>query len=303
MINNPLGMAYSKNPNLPKVRAKAVMMVRSGLGVRQVARYFGFNPATISKWNKRVPLNERCLVIPTRSSRPRSHPKKLDSKIVKRIIDLRIETKGRCSEVIHQHLLNEGIKVSLNSVKRTLRRNYLIKPRSPWKKYHLSGERPNALKPGDLVQVDTIHLMKDEEKRIYIYTMLDVYSRWAYAWASKKISSGNTVKFVKQAKEETKFDFACLQSDHGPEFSKYFKTMIKTKHRHSRVRKPNDNAHLERFNRTIQNEFLKYLPKNVRIINQQLPKYLNYYNNQRLHLGLGLKTPAQILTKCCQGIG
>jgi len=303
MTNNPLGMPYSKNPNLPKVRAQAVMMLRSGASVRQVARYFGFNPATISKWNKRVPLNERCTIIPTRSSRPKNHPHKLDLRTVQRIIDLRIETKGRCSEVIHQYLLNEGIKISLNSVKRTLRRNYLIKPRSPWKKYHLSGKRPDALKPGDLVEVDTIHLMADEKKRIYIYTLLDVYSRWAYAWASKKISSGSTVKFVKQAKRKTKFNFTCLQSDHGPEFSKYFTTMIKTTHRHSRVRKPNDNAHLERFNRTIQNEFLKYLPKDVNEINKQLPKYLKYYNNQRLHLGLGLKTPTQILTKCCQGIG
>lgn len=296
-------MAYSKNPNLPKVRAKAVAMVRGGQSIRFVARYFGFNPSAICRWNKRVPLNTSCREISTRSSRPRSHPKKLNSKVVKRIIDLRIETKGRCSEVIHQHLLNEGVNVSLNSVKRTLRRSGLIRPRSPWKKYHLSGERPNALKPGDLVQVDTIHLMKDEKRRIYIYTMLDVYSRWAYAWASRKISSGNTVKFVKHAEEKTRFDFTCLQSDHGPEFSKYFTSRIKTRHRHSRVRKPNDNAHLERFNRTIQNEFLKYLPKDVKVINRQMPKYLNYYNNQRLHLGLGLKTPAQILTKCCQGIG
>jgi transposase InsO family protein len=242
------------------------------------------------------------MIVPTRSSRPRYHPHELDLKTVQRIIDLRIETKGRCSEVVRQCLLNEGINVSLSSVKRTLRRSYLIKPRSPWKKYHLSTERPNALKPGDLVQVDTIHLMKDKNKRIYIYTLLDVYSRWAYAWASKKLSSGSTVKFVKQAKRKTGFSFTCLQSDHGPEFSKYFTTMVKTTHRHSRVRKPNDNAHLERFNRTIQNEFLRYLPTDVDEINKRLPKYLNYYNNQRLHLGLGLKTPAQILTRCCQAI-
>jgi len=300
MIIKHLGMSYSTNPNLPKVRAKAVEMVRSGKSIRSVARYFGFNPSTVCKWVKRAPQG-RVTSLPTRSSRPKSHPNKLDYQIVKRIIDLRIETKGRCSEVIHQMLLNEGITVSLNSVKRTLRRNYLIKPKSPWKKYHLSGQRPEAVKPGDLVQLDTIHLM-NQEQRIYIYTLLDVYSRWAYAWASSKISSGNTLKFVKRAERKTDFSFNCLQSDHGPKFSNYFSKMVKTKHRHSRVRKPNDNAHLERFNRTIQNEFLKYLPTDVKTINKHLPKYLKYYNEQRLHLGIGLKTPAQILTKCCQGI-
>ena len=302
IINHSLGMPYTKNPHLPKVRAQAVELVRSGKSIRSVARYYGFNPSTVCKWVRRAPQG-RVTSIPTRSSKPKSHPQKLKYEIVKRIIDLRLETKGRCSEVIHQMLLNEGIGVSLNSVKRTLRRNYLIKPRSPWKKYHLSGERPKAIKPGSLVQVDTIHLMKNEKQRIYIYTLLDVYSRWAYAWASPKISSGRTVRFVEQAKKKTDFDFTCLQSDHGPEFSTYFTKMVKTNHRHSRVRKPNDNAHLERFNRTIQDEFLKYLPTDVKKINRQLPKYLKYYNEQRLHLGLGLKTPAQTLTKCCQGIG
>jgi transposase InsO family protein len=299
--NKHLGMPYTLNPQLPKIRAQAVEMVRSGKSLRQTARYFGFNPATICKWVKRAP-GGRVTVIPTRSSRPKSHPRKLNSQIVRKIIDLRIATKGRCAEVIHRHLLNEGIAVGLNSVKRTLKRNGMIKKRSPWKKYHLSGERPRAIKPGDLVQLDTIHIMKNEKKRIYIYTLLDVYSRWAYAWASKKMSAGNTLQFVKKATGKSEFDFDCLQSDHGPEFSPFFTSRVKARHRHSRVRKPNDNAHLERFNRTLQDEFLRYLPIDVKIINRHLPKYLKYYNEQRLHLGLGLKTPSQLLTNCCQAI-
>jgi len=295
-------MAYSLNPQLPKVRAKAVEMVRHGYSVSETARYFGYTKGAVSKWLKRAPKC-RVSIIPTQSSRPKSHPKKLNSQIIRRIIDLRIATKGRCAEVIHGHLLNEGITVSLNSVKRTLKRNRMIKKRSPWKKYHLSGERPKAAKPGDLVQVDTIHIMKNEKKRIYIYTLLDVYSRWAYAWASMKMSAGNSLQFIERARRKSEFNFDCLQSDHGPEFPLFFTSRVKSRHRHSRVRKPNDNAHLERFNRTLQNEFLRYLPVDVKIINRRLPKYLKYYNEQRLHLGLNLKTPIQILNNRFQAIG
>lgn len=295
-------MSYSLNPQLPKVRAKAVEMVRHGYSVTETARYFGYSKGAVSKWLKRAPIG-RVSIIQTRSSRPKSHPRKISSEITRKIIDLRIATNGRCSEVLHQHLLNEGISISLNSVKRTLKRNGLIKARSPWKKYHFSGERPKAVKPGDLVQLDTIHLMKSEKKRIYIYTLIDVYSRWAYAWASKRMSAGNTLQFVHQATKKSSFNFNHLQSDHGPEFSSFFTCRVKTKHRHSRVRKPNDNAHLERFNRTLQNEFLRYLPTDVKIINKQLPGYLRYYNEQRLHLGLNLKTPIQILNNRFQAIG
>jgi len=289
-------MPYTTNPNLPQVRMKAVLLLRQGWSSRKVARHLGFSQSAIVKWAKRAPDDGR-MGIPTKSSRPKSHPRAIDWKVKRKIIDLRIKTKGRCSEVIHQMLLNEDIKVSLNTVKRTLRRNQLIKPRSPWKKYHLSGERPEAVKPGDLVQVDTIHLWLSKTERIYVYTLIDVYSRWVYAYATRRINGGETFKFVKQAMKKASFDFTCIQSDHGPEFSKYFTHMIKTRHRHIRVRKPNDNAHIERFNRTIQNELLNQLPKDDRAINGHLKGYLRYYNQERLHLGINLQTPWQILAK------
>ena len=87
-----------------------------------------------------------------------------------------------------------------------------------------------------------------------------------------------------------------LQSDHGSEFSTSFSERARIKHRHSRVRRPNDNAHLERFNRTIQEECLDALPKDTRIINRNLPKYLRYYNEKRHHFGLNLQTPLKVIT-------
>ena len=156
-------------------------------------------------------------------------------------------------------------------------------------------ERPEAVNPGDLVQLDTIHLMEDEKSRIYVYTLLDLYSRWSHAWAVKKVNTRKSVEFVRRAKGKFPSDFKCLQSDNGSEFSQHFSERIKIAHRHSRVRRPNDNAHLERFNRTIQEELLDKLPRDVDVINRYLPKYLKYYNTERLHMGIGFKTPAQML--------
>jgi transposase InsO family protein len=235
-------------------------------------------------------------VIETLSSRPCHHPQEISRKIVDRIVSLRKQTNGRCSEVIHALLLREGIKISLSSVKRILKRRGLLKAKSPWKKYHQSGARPEAQKPGSLVEVDTIHLMQTQTQRIYIYTLLDVYSRWAFAEATGKIHTVRSVAFLQHAQRHSPFVFDCIQSDHGPEFSKQFSQKIHVRHRHSRVRKPNDNAHLERFNRTIQSEFLsRFSSLDVEQINEALPMYLEYYNKERLHLGLKLKTPAQVL--------
>ena len=286
-------MPYTLNPNLPRVRMQAAKLItRDKWSTRKVARYLGFNQSTIVRWAKRAPGH--LWLIPTKSSRPKCHPKKLPLDLVRQIIAQRLK-HHRCAEVVHQELVNQGITVSLSSVKRTLDRNYLIKKRSPWKKQHFNQIRPDPVKPGDLVQIDTIHLMKNEKEKIYIYTMLDVNSRWAHALATNRINTHRSLEFVKQAKSVLPFPLKCLQSDNGSEFSQTFTARVKTNHRHSRVRKPNDNAHLERFNRTIQTEFLNKLPQDVNIINQYLPGYLNYYNTERLHLGLNLKTPLQVM--------
>ena len=204
--------------------------------------------------------------------------------------------------MIHQHLLNDGIKVSLNSVRRKLDYAGLIKKRSPWKRLHLSMERPGALKPGDLVMVDTIHLMENERKKIYVYTLIDVYSRWCYAWAVDRINTRKSLQFLKKVQLEAPFKFNCIQSDNGSEFSQHFSERIRILHRHSRVRKPNDNSYLERFNRTLQEECLRDLKTDVKIFNRELPNYLRYYNNERLHMGINFQTP-NYLIKCFQAIG
>jgi transposase len=149
---------------MPRLRAKAVNMVLYGRFVSSVARYFGYSKSAVSKWVKKSPSGGvRC--IPTKSSRQHHHPRELSEDVVKKIIACKMKY-DRCSEVVHQHLLQDGIKVSLNSVRRKIDQAGLMKKRSPWKRLHLSAARPEALKPGDLVMVDTIHVMLTPKKRI-----------------------------------------------------------------------------------------------------------------------------------------
>jgi len=295
-----MDMPYTKNPNLPKVRRQAVNLVKQGWSMRKVARYLGFNPSTISRWVKKAPADGR-MSIPTKSSRPHSHPNQLDEKIIKAIVDLRLKHK-RCAEVVHKELLNQGITTSLSSVKRTIKRKGLIRKRSPWKKYHISIPRPEANFSGALVQIDTIHIHTLEGEKFYVYTLIDVFSRWAYSKVVHKINTHQSLKFVKEAQLVAPFNFKMIQSDHGPEFKTWFSQNIKKleiTHRHSRVRKPNDNGHVERFNRTLKEECLINSRRSIFHYRIAIKQYLYYYNNDRLHLGINLITPI----KCCQAIG
>lgn len=278
---------------MPGIRREAARLVRSGWSARKVGRYLGYHHTAVMEWVRKAKIIGDH-PIPTKSSKPKSHPKELPERIVQKIVAKRLE-HNRYAEAVHKELENDNIKVSLSSVKRTLERRYLIKKRSPWKRYHPHQERPYPLKSGDLVETDTIHRMINKKRRLYVFTLIDVYSRWVYAKAYERISSATGVAFIQEAQRNASFHFEMIQSDHGPEFGKWFVERIKKSHRYTRIGKPNDNSHIERLNRTIQEEFLDKLPNDVKIINCALKDYLRYYNYKRVHGGINYLVPMQVV--------
>lgn len=287
-------MAYTSNINIGKVRLAAIRMVRSGKSTREVGRHFGFAQSTIVKWWKRRDESWHRKELPTRSSRPHNSPRRTPPEIEGMIVGVRKETK-RCAEVVYEVLKARGILASLSTVKRVLSRYGCLKKRSLWKKRRIYPIRPDIAKEGDLIELDTIHFVDKHAKRSYVYTALDVYSRYGYALLSKKANTHKSLQFLKKARVYFPFKIKCLQTDNGPEFGKFFTDNCKTKHRHNHPRSPNENGHLERFNRTLQEE----MPKNnlCIFIEKDIKEYLEHYNTKRLHMGINFKTPAQMLRK------
>jgi transposase len=129
---------------------QAVLRVRRGESIRAVARNLGYSHSTVVRWVARAPEDGR-ETIPTLRSKPKTHPKALSPEIVAAIVAERL-AHGRCAEVVHATLAKRGVAVSLSSVKRTLKRQELIAPKSKWKRYRPPVPRPAADAPGSLVQ-------------------------------------------------------------------------------------------------------------------------------------------------------
>ncbi len=160
---------YNTNPNLPRVRMVAVRLVESGMGIRAVARHLGYTHGAVRRWisrAKEAPTYGK--TIRTRSSRPHSHPRQLDDETVLAILRYREKYK-RCAQVLHYLLERDGYKVSLSSVKRTLKRHNRSRY-SKWKKWHSYPPRPLPGKPGILVQMDAVQCA---DRSLYLYTALD----------------------------------------------------------------------------------------------------------------------------------
>lgn len=284
-------MAYTTNEKVDSVRIAAIRMMQDGKSSRATARHFGYNQSTMVRWYSRRHEAWHKQSLPTRSSRPHNSPRRTSRTIEGLIIAKRKELK-RCTEVVYESLKRDGVQVSVSTVKRVLHRYGLLQKRSPWKKTRRYPIRPDIAQQGDLVEIDTIHLGLSGP---YVYTALDVYSRYGYALLSKKATCAATLTFLKHCKNYFPFKINCLQTDNGPEFGKWFTDHCACRHRHNHVRKPNENGHLERFNRTIQEE----MPRHHLCIALQkdVARYLKEYNTKRLHMGIKFKTPHEMVTR------
>lgn len=295
-------MPYTSNPHASRARMNARNdVVWRGLSCIEAARKYGVTRSTVWRWVKRAKeLNIMGnSLIDTLSSCPKHHPRELKPEVVARILELRQDLK-RCAPVLHAHLKMEGISVSLSSVARTLRRHDLTPRKKQAALYRSVWRRPEANSPGTLVQMDTIHIQRRDGSRFYIYTLVDLYSRLAYAEYRTQLRQKYSFTVIKKAQSYFGFTFEMLQTDHGPEFSqglRYWLSKDQVKLRHSRIRTPNDNAYIERFNRTIQEECFQGKQPNEKTIKKDLQNYIHFYNNFRLHLSLNLETPTQFVAK------
>lgn len=321
-------MAYSNNPNLPKARAIAMrLLVAEQLPMVVVARKCGVHRSTVWRWkkkwdeiNKNVQLTndnrptrapgtkfrQAALKwhIPTNSPRPLSCSHAISEQIVRRVMELRRILK-RCAEVVWHHLATEdGIRISLSSVRRILKRNHAfdgarknrVRPDNP--------RRPTPTYPGELVQTDTIHyICPNTKKRRYVYTVIDLYSRLTYTEIHDRILPGLAADTIMRAQAYGGFAFSMVQADNGPEYSSYFEQRLRKENiavRHSRLGRPNDNAHIERYNRTIQEECLgSRISSSVATatLQKKIDQYTKFYNTERVHLGIQMRIPIDMLQR------
>lgn len=289
-------MPYTTNKHMPRLRRDAARLYHKGWSARKIGRYLGYHHTAIMKWVKRSRIVGDVPIL-TRSSKPKKFRAPIEGALAERIKELRHETK-RCTEAIHAQLKREGVSVSRSTVHRTLDRAQLLKKRSPYWRHHPPIERPKARHPGDLVELDAIHLMTGAKTRIYVFALIDTYSRWTYARCVAKKDTRTATIFLKQALHESPFPFRMIQTDHGSEFGAAFVRCAHIPHRYTRLGKPNDNAHIERFNRTLQEECLDRTDRDVTHMNRALKKYLSYYNHHRLHLGIDAQTPMEVVLRC-----
>jgi hypothetical protein len=158
------------------------------------------------------------------------------------------------------------------------------------------------------LQLDGIKIFF-EGKTYYFLSCIELKSRQSWARRVNSLSSKNTSEFLEEILIEVNYPIHTIQTDNGSEFKGLFDQAIgeleNTNHVWSYPKSPKTNGYVERFNWTIQDEFINYeidtATYDIERFDEKLKDWIMYYNRIRPHQSLGYMTPETYLVQLQKG--
>lgn len=172
---------------------------------------------------------------------------------------------------------------------------FILRPHKMRKKKIRRGSfRPE--RPGDVVQMDSITIFHNNIRR-YLLTAVDLTTKFAFAYTYSSLSSLNGADFMEKLKKVSPFEIKRIQTDNGSEFTKHFADRIEKMdiiHFHNYPKRPQSNSCVERFNRTLREQHVRWNTDDLYDIddfNRGLMGYLLWYNTEKPHKTLNKAPP------------
>jgi len=131
----------------------------------------------------------------------------------------------------------------------------------------------------------------------YLCSVIDGYSRYLVHWTlAEQMKEADVELVLQQAREKYPDDAPRVISDNGPQFiAKDFKEYIRVtgmSHVRTSPYYPQSNGKIERWHQTMKKEVIrKKVPLSLQEAIDQLGKFIDHYNTERLHSAIGYITP------------
>ena len=158
---------------------------------------------------------------------------------------------------------------------------------------------PKVTTPG-FIQMDSIVVYVNYEKHLFM-SVIDIYTKFALVVCVQNLSSATAREVFKKFQQINPTPIHTVQTDNGSEFLKSFHAYLeeqKIKHQFIYPRMPKINAFIERFNRTIQEEFIlrnDEIYYDHKAFAKKLADYLYWYNYKRPHASLKYMSPMNFI--------
>ena len=271
-------------------------LFEAGVPKAHIASRLGLQRETVHLWIKGI-LEYGLVEFMDRYSKAKKGPriKRQVDPILKRWIwEIREREMDCCGQKIIYFLEKEhGVSPALSKVYEILAEKYVIK--SKWKHNQARGAVPHAVKPREVIQMDSIDF-----GGIFAFTAVDIFSKEADVTLAPELTSEYGVDFLDTCMQRRFNSHSDLiQADGGHEFKDKFKAKVYNytdRFRVSRPYKKNEQSYIESFNRTVRKECLgwsKYRANQIPKLTQVFTQFLDRYHYHKPHIGLGMKVPLE----------
>jgi len=290
-------------------RAKALTFWQHH-GLQATIDAFNVSRRTLYRWQKVLKKDMgKLTALDPKSTRPNNRRKRIyDTDYLDRVIKLRTEHpmlgKKKIAILCNVSESYAGRSLSYLKERRLLSQNHKISLYARSGKLHIHKQlkvRRKRRYDKKGMEIDTIVRFINGIKR-YVLTAIDVEKRFAFAFAYTNHSSASARDFLSKLIEVAPFPITEIQTDNGSEFAKHFEDACKKlsiTHYHTYPRCPKMNAHIERFNRTISDDFISLnrmlLATDLLAFNEKMVDWLIWYNTTRPHQSLGMLSPLQFM--------
>lgn len=282
--------------------------------VTQTATHFGITRKTIHKWLRKY--KEQDLLGLEEASRAPIHVRKrmitFEQRLRVRALRKRYPKFGKM-KLIYLYQKQFGEKISSWKIQKVIEEDNLypdkpkalkLRERQVQARIHQRQRITRFVKKnevGNLWHVDTVILTLSSGGYRYLLTAIDEVSKLAFARLYTTHTSRNARDFLERLVYLTDHRVINIHSDNGSEFKKEFEEACRALNIpqwYSRPHTPKDNSVLERFNRTIQEEFVQMSEADILFVeefNQALTDWLIEYNSIRPHKTLDYRSPLEYL--------
>lgn len=283
---------------------------------------FGADRRVVSRWKKRLAESGGRLssltsvsTRPKKTRVPQTHLQIIEFIKKEREDHPRIG-KEKIKPDLDEYCEKQGIRtVSTSTIGNVIKRHHFFyqkqgkiyhNPNSKWAKNEVKKKKririrhsPKPTEYGHILS-DTVERITDGVKD-YFMNAIDAKMKFALSLNYKRITSKNMKDFYKRFKSVYPATIKVWQSDNGSENLGEFDAQLEgdnIPHLFIYPRCPKIDAFIERYNRTVQEEFIDYHEDVIHdktLFNQKLADWNIYYNTKRRHHSLGLKSPLQHL--------
>jgi transposase InsO family protein len=279
-------------------------------GWKAVFDAFAVKRSTYFLWRQRFTRSQGKLTsLVPRSTRPKRVRQMLvDPRVVDFIKSVR-ERYGRVGKnklhvLLAAYCAHLGIPaIAPSSIGKIIKRNRYFYEGKKLRRQRASVLRvrkaPKEKEPGYL-EMDTVIIHVFGSHHAFI-TVIDVVTKYAACVHTTTPRSSKALELLKEVASSYPFPIRTIQTDNGSEFLGIFDTYCQEQaipHVFTYPRSPRINGGIERFNRTIQEEFIErseHLLEGSTTITHHLKKYLTWYNETRPHQALGYLSPKQYI--------